>query len=76
MVCAKRRLTWKEIQIALSLDAENQIILYDDRRLRRDIHDICGSLVTLRSDRVSLVHSTAKRYVLSVNKNVLSVKKI
>jgi hypothetical protein len=63
MICAKRRLTWKEIQVALSIDADSQTIKYDDRRLRKHIHDICGSLVSLDGDRVSLVHSTAKTYV-------------
>lgn len=65
MVCAKRRLTWKEIQIALSIDIERQEIEYDARRLRKHIHDICGSLVLVSGERVSLVHSTAKTYVSS-----------
>jgi hypothetical protein len=60
MVCAKRQLTWKEIQVALSMDCVNQSIEYDDRRLRTHIYDICGSLVQVSGDRVSLVHSTAK----------------
>jgi hypothetical protein len=60
MVCCKRQLTWKEVQVALSIDIDNQTIDYDDRRLRRHIHDICGSLVQVSGDRVALVHSTAK----------------
>jgi|SRR5690242_10167854 len=60
MVCAKRRLTWKEIQVALSIDVDEQTIEYDDRHLRKHIHDICGSLILLTGDRVSLVHSTAR----------------
>jgi hypothetical protein len=63
MVCAKRQLAWKEIQIALSIDVDNQTIEYDDRRFRKHIHEICGSLVSVNGDRVSLVHSTAKSYV-------------
>jgi hypothetical protein len=63
MVCAKRQLAWKEIQIALCIDADNQTIEYDDRRFRKHIHEICGSLVSVNGDRVSLVHSTAKSYV-------------
>jgi hypothetical protein len=50
------------MQVALSIDVENQTIEYDDRRLRKHIYDICGSLVLLSGDRVSLVHSTAKMY--------------
>jgi hypothetical protein len=60
MICAKRQLTWKEMQVALSIDVDGQSIEYDDRRFRRHIHDVCGSLVLLNGDRVSLVHSTAK----------------
>jgi hypothetical protein len=64
MVCAKRQLTWKEIQVALSINVEDQTIDYDDKSLRTHIHDICGSLVLRSGDRVTLVHSTAKTYVL------------
>lgn len=60
VVCAKRQLTWKEMQVALSIDTEDQTIEYDDRHLRTHIQDICGSLVLMSGDRVTLVHSTAK----------------
>ncbi|CAO2649603.1 Nn.00g069880.m01.CDS01 [Neocucurbitaria sp. VM-36] len=70
MVCAKRRLTWKEIQVALSIDIERQEIEYDARRLRKHIQDICGSLVLVTGDRVSLVHSTAKTYITSIRKDI------
>ncbi|KAF2658989.1 C2H2 domain-containing protein [Lophiostoma macrostomum CBS 122681] len=70
MVCAKRQLTWKEIQIALSMDCVNQSIEYDDRRLRTHIYDICGSLVQVSGDRVSLVHSTAKLYITTCTKDI------
>jgi hypothetical protein len=60
MVCAKRQLTWKEMQVALSIDIDEQTIEYDDRHLRTHIHEICGALVTMSGDRVTLVHSTAK----------------
>ncbi|KAI8940928.1 hypothetical protein NX059_002183 [Plenodomus lindquistii] len=66
MVCAKRRLTWKEIQVAISIDTEHQTIEYDSRRVRDHIYETCGSLVILNSDQVSLVHSTAKRYIMTV----------
>ncbi|KAF1361979.1 C2H2 domain-containing protein [Lizonia empirigonia] len=46
-----------EIQVALSIDVDNQTIEYDDRHLRKHIHEICGSLVLLNGDRVSLVHN-------------------
>ena len=65
MVCAKRRLTWKEMQVALSIDIEGQTIEYDDKRLRKHIHEICGSLILVHSDQVSFVHSTARTYVSS-----------
>jgi hypothetical protein len=63
MVCAKRQLNWKEMQVALALDLDEQTVNYDERRLRDHIYDICGSLVQKSGDRVFLVHSTAKRYV-------------
>ena len=60
MVCAKRPLTWKEIQMVLSLDFERQTIEYGDNSMRDDIYEICGSLVRRTGDHVYLVHSTAK----------------
>lgn len=65
MVCAKRRLTWKEMQVALSVDIENQTIEYKNKSLRKHIHEICGSLVSVHDDRVWLVHSTAKTYAMN-----------
>ncbi|CAI6333480.1 unnamed protein product [Periconia digitata] len=70
MVCCKRQLTWKEIQVALSIDGEEQCIDWDDRRLRKHIHDICGSLVKVDDDRVSLVHSTAKYYITQCTQDI------
>ncbi|KAH8733175.1 hypothetical protein GQ44DRAFT_821389 [Phaeosphaeriaceae sp. PMI808] len=70
MVCAKRQLTWKEIQVALSIDIQNQTIEYDDKHMRAHVHDICGSLVFMSGDRVSLVHSTAKTYITKVTKDI------
>ncbi|KAH5050480.1 hypothetical protein HBH96_186180 [Parastagonospora nodorum] len=63
MICAKRQLTWKEIQVALSIDSNTQTIEYEDRHLRTNIQDICGSLVVMSQDRVTLVHSTAKTHI-------------
>jgi hypothetical protein len=59
LVCAKRPLTWKEIQFATLVDLDTQSVEYEDRRLRNHIHEILGSLVTITGDRVSLVHNTA-----------------
>ncbi|KAH6622333.1 C2H2 domain-containing protein [Boeremia exigua] len=70
MICAKRRLTWKEIQVALSIDLDAETIEYDGRHLRTHIHDICGSLVLLNGDRVSLVHSTARTYITTVHADI------
>ncbi|KAF2847250.1 C2H2 domain-containing protein [Plenodomus tracheiphilus IPT5] len=63
MVCAKRRLTWKEIQVAISINTELQTVEYESRRVRDHIYETCGSLILLSGDQVSLVHSTAKRYI-------------
>jgi hypothetical protein len=48
------------MQAALSMDFEEQTIDYESMSLRRHIHDICGSLISLNGDTVSLVHSTAR----------------
>jgi len=67
MVCAKRPLKWHEIQGAVSIDPEDQSIAFDERKLRRHIHDLCGSLIqALPGDRVEFVHNTAKEYVMGV----------
>ncbi|KAF2680197.1 C2H2 domain-containing protein [Lentithecium fluviatile CBS 122367] len=70
MVCAKRQLNWREIQVALSLDLDNQCVEYDDRRLRKHIYEICGSLVQVHGDSVFLVHSTAKYYVANCTEDI------
>ncbi|KAF2128362.1 C2H2 domain-containing protein [Dothidotthia symphoricarpi CBS 119687] len=59
-----------EIQVALSLNTDNQTIEYNDRHLRTHIHDICGALVLLCGDHVSLVHSTARTYITNVTKEI------
>lgn len=70
MVCAKRQLTWKEIQVALSIEVEDQTIEYSDRHMRTHIYDICGSLVLLSRGRVQLVHSTAKHYITRCTRDI------
>jgi hypothetical protein len=60
IVCAKRPLKWKEIQVARSINVEYQIIDYDNQHLRGNIHELCGSLVDISENCVNLVHSTAK----------------
>ncbi|KAH7122481.1 C2H2 domain-containing protein [Dendryphion nanum] len=70
LVCAKRQLTWKEIQVALSMDFEDQAIYWENHRFRIHIYDICGSLVQVSGDRVYLVHSTAKEYITTCTENI------
>ncbi|RYN16465.1 hypothetical protein AA0112_g12495 [Alternaria arborescens] len=70
LVCAKRRLTWKEMQVALSIDPERQIIDYENQRVRDHIYVTCGSLVLVNGDRVTLVHSTAKTYITAITKDI------
>jgi hypothetical protein len=48
------------MQAALSIDVENQIIDHVNNHMREHIYEICGSLVLVSGDRVSLIHSTAK----------------
>jgi len=61
LVCAKRPLKWHEIQGAISIDLEAQDVDFEERRLRVDSKDLCGSLVEKRTDgSIELVHLTAK----------------
>lgn len=61
VVCAKRPLKWREIQAAASINLDTQAIEWQERKLRSDIQDYCGSLIELLpGDRVALVHTTAK----------------
>lgn len=48
------------MQAALSINVDHQIVEYESKSLRRHIHDICGSLLSVNGDTVSLVHSTAR----------------
>ncbi|CAN9386495.1 unnamed protein product [Alternaria alternata] len=63
-------LTWKEMQVALSIDPERQIIDYENQRVRDHIYVTCGSLVLVNGDRVTLVHSTAKTYITAITKDI------
>ena len=61
LVCAKRSISWREIQGAKSIDVETQSVDFERLRFRVDSKDLCGSLVEIRSDgTVELVHLTAK----------------
>lgn len=61
MICAKRPLRWREIQAAMSIDPETQTFQFEERKLRSDIQDYCGSLIfILPGDQLELVHTTAK----------------
>jgi GPI inositol-deacylase, winged helix domain len=61
MVCAKRPLKWREIQAAVSMDVQNQMIDFEGMSLRGSVEGYCGSLIqVLSGDRVELVHTTAK----------------
>jgi hypothetical protein len=61
VVTAKRPLTWPEIQGAVSIDIEDQIVNFEERSLVVDIGVLCGSLVErLPGDRIELVHTSAR----------------
>jgi hypothetical protein len=61
MICAKRPLRWHEIQGAFSTDLVAQTVDFENRKLRLDIRELCGSLIqVLPGHRLELVHSTAK----------------
>jgi hypothetical protein len=61
VVTAKRPLTWPEIQGAVSIDIDHQIVDFKERSLVVDIGALCGSLVErLPGDRIELVHTSAR----------------
>jgi hypothetical protein len=61
VVTAKRPLTWPEIQGAVSIDIEDQMVDFEERSLVVDIGALCGSLVErLPGDRIELVHTSAR----------------
>lgn len=65
LICAKRPLKWHEIQGAISIDSRNQSVDFENRQLRVDSKDLCGSLVEVhRDETIELVHQTAKHYLI------------
>ncbi|KAL2849960.1 hypothetical protein BJX68DRAFT_275805 [Aspergillus pseudodeflectus] len=67
LVCSKRPLKWREVEVAFSIDMNTSEIRTDldmDLTLRDDAQELCGSLVqVLKGNRVELVHSTAKEFL-------------
>jgi hypothetical protein len=62
LVCARKLLTWQEIQCACSIDPDKATIDFEGRQLRNHIRDDCGSLIDASSDQfVRLVHGTTDR---------------
>lgn len=60
LVCAMRPLRWREIQCAISTDADAGIV-DPDQRFIMGPKEICGSLVEQQpDDSLRLVHTTAK----------------
>jgi hypothetical protein len=62
MVCAKRRMYWREVQCAVSIDIDEQTVDWDRKKLSVDSKELGGSLVEMYADdTIALVHHTAKR---------------
>ncbi|KAF8535606.1 hypothetical protein BDD12DRAFT_854662 [Trichophaea hybrida] len=64
VVCARRPLTWHEIQGAASIDLEAGKVDREGSRIRDDFNDLCGCLIEIQSDIVQLVHTTAKFHLV------------
>ncbi|KAJ6104354.1 hypothetical protein N7523_010674 [Penicillium sp. IBT 18751x] len=65
LVCAKRRLEWREIQAAVAIDIEGETVDFYSRQWLVNAKDLCGSLVETQSDgSLELVHTTAKFYLV------------
>lgn len=60
VVCATRPMTWLEIQAAVSFDGDEQKLDHGGR-LVLDAKGVCGSLIEVFQEEVTLVHSTAKQ---------------
>ncbi|PWY71403.1 hypothetical protein BO83DRAFT_379245 [Aspergillus eucalypticola CBS 122712] len=68
LVCAKRRLKWREIQGAVSIDLEGEDVDFESRHWILDSRDLCDSLVEVKTDgTLELVHATAKQYLIRAN---------
>ncbi|KAK5072445.1 hypothetical protein LTS08_008069 [Lithohypha guttulata] len=63
IACAARPLKWHELQGAISIDFEKEEVNFNLYQSHRHIHELCGALVSVVGDRVSLVHSTAKHFI-------------
>lgn len=64
VVCAARPLTWREIQVAVSIDSVSGTVDLGQRQLIDDIKHFCGSLVEeCPNGQIVFVHSTARRYL-------------
>jgi hypothetical protein len=62
MVCAKRRMYWREVQCAVSIDIDEETVDWDRKRLSVDSKELGGSLVEMYVDgTIAIVHHTAKR---------------
>lgn len=61
---AKRPLQFHELQAALSIQTDDipgqELVDYHNNQLRKDIREICGSLVQILKDRIEFIHSTTK----------------
>lgn len=59
--CAARVLKWREIQAALSIDLNLQMIDFESHQLREDSKTLCGALIEeLPNGDVTFVHSTVR----------------
>ncbi|KAI1113983.1 putative zinc finger protein [Nemania sp. NC0429] len=65
LVCAKRTLKWREIQVMNSIDLDMQAVELERRSFIKSPKDLCASLVEIRSDgTLEFVHLTAKLFLL------------
>ncbi|KAK3342072.1 hypothetical protein B0T25DRAFT_358324 [Lasiosphaeria hispida] len=63
IVCARRSLLWREIQVAVSIDLDSQEVDHD-KRIASSPNELFASLVEVQADgAVELVHGTARKYL-------------
>lgn len=65
--CATRVLKWREIQAAVSIDLDNQVVDFERNQFSVDSKALCGALVEeLPNGDVTFVHSTVKPWVVLI----------
>ena len=64
VVMAVRPLTLSELSIAIEITTRSSIITFSPEKIMRDQVSYCGDFLRIKGDEVSLIHQSAKDYLL------------